>query len=208
MTTFWQGVAVTVQDGNPGAAQTITAISKASNGVITTSGTLPANGQYVLLEVTGMSDLNYRVIKVSGASGSTFNSGIDTTLYPDFSSGTFKVLTMTEAMSAMRDISGSGGDAVTEETTTIHDLADTEEIVSSSPIGYSFTEAFGSTAPGFLELRVAAAAKAPRGIKFVFTDGKEQLFYATASVPNFAATSGRKAVTPINLRAKGPVTVV
>lgn len=208
MTTLWQGVEVTVQDGDPGTAQTITGVSKASNGVVTTSGTLPTNGQYVLFEVAGMTPLNFAVGKVSGATGSTFNCGIDTSLMPTFLSGTFRVVTVDQAFTGVRDISASGGDPVTEDTTTVHDLGDVEEIVSTSAVGYSFTENFGSTAPGFLELRAAAAVKAPRVVKFYFTNGKEQLFYATASIPNVATVSGRKAVTPVALRLKGPATVI
>lgn len=207
MTTFWRGVGVTVQDGAPGAAQTITGITKASPGVITTSGTLPTNGQYVLLEIQGMSQLNYAVGKVAGASGSTFNVGVDTTLYSDFTSGTFKVLTIDQAMSAMRDISATGGDAVEEDTTTLHDQQDTADVTGASAIGYNFTEDFGTTAAGYVELRAAAEALSPRAVKFVFANAKEQVFYATASVPGHAMQSGQKVVTPITLKCKGRVTV-
>lgn len=207
MTTFWRGVGVTVQDGSPGAAQTITAISKASNGQVTTSGTLPTNGQYVLLEVQGMSQLNYAVCKVSGASGSNFTIGVDTTLFSTFTSGTFKVLTIDQAMSAMRDISPTGGDAVEEDTTTIHDLQDVSEVTGATAVGYTFTEDFGTTAAGYVELKAAAEALSPRAVKFTFANGKEQCFYATASVPGHAAQNGQKVVTPITLKCKGRVTV-
>ncbi len=208
MTTFWQGVAVTVQDGSPGTAQTITAITKASNGQATTSGTPPTNGQYLLLLVAGMSQLNNRIVKVSGVSGSNFNINVDTTLFPDFVLGTFQLVTIDQAMTAMRNIASTGGTEVVEDTTTIHDLQDTEDVIGTSAVGYTFTEDFGSTAPGFLELRAAAEALAPRAVKFLFSNGKEQLGYASVSVPNFAAVEGKKAVTPISLKFKGRLTTI
>jgi hypothetical protein len=73
---FWTNQTVQVQSAI-GAAQTITSISKASPGVVATSGTLPSNGQYVLLEVTGMNQVNRRIFKVAGAASGEFDIGVD-----------------------------------------------------------------------------------------------------------------------------------
>ena len=69
------------------AAVTISSITKAAPGVITTSAAHGlTNGDVVLLEVQGMVELNGRLFKVVSASGSTLSlagvdgaTGLDTT---------------------------------------------------------------------------------------------------------------------------------
>ena len=79
-----------------GVAKTITAITKAAPGVVSSTGHGFIAGDTVLLEIQGMVELNGKLVKVgtvptvdsfqiAGVDGST---GVDTTLYSTFSSGT------------------------------------------------------------------------------------------------------------------------
>lgn len=206
-TKFWQGVAVYLQSAI-GAAQTITGITKASPGVVTTSGTLPTNGQYVLITAAGMSQVNNRIFKVSGASGSTFNIGTDTTLFSTFASGSFQVVTYGFAFTALRDPQSSGGDPVTEDTTTIQDSQDTDAIISSTALGYSFNADWDTADTALLAANAAAVAQSPRACRIVFADAQEYAFYASWNVPMSPQVSGRKVTTPISCKLKNAGTPI
>lgn len=194
---FWTNQTVQMQSAI-GAAQAVTGISKASPGVVTTSGTLPANGQYVLMEVQGMSQVHNRIFKVSGASGSAFNIGVDTTLFGTFTSGTFKVVTFGTAFSSLRDIQSSGGDPVFEDTTTIHGANDTQAIVSSSPESFSATADWDPTDAALIAANTAFVNRSPRGMRFADADNSEYLFYAYVAAAFNPTVSGKKKVTPIS----------
>lgn len=197
---FWTNQIVQLQS-LLGAAQTIDGISKASNGVVTKNAgaTLPANGQYVLLELAGMTQLHRRIVKVSSAAGSTFNIGIDTTNFGTFTSGTYKVITFGNAFDSVRDIQSSGGDPVFEDTTTIHDPNDTQAIVSSSPEGFSFTCDWEPTNGALKACNGAFITRTPLAFRFGDPDGSEYLFYAFVAAALNPTVSGKKKVTPVSL---------
>jgi hypothetical protein len=203
-TKFWTNQTVQMQSAI-GAVQVIDAITKASNGVVTKNAgaTLPSNGQYLLLTINGMKQLNYRVVKVSGATGSTFTLGIDTTLFDTFVSGTYQVLTMNLAFSSVRDPNPSGGDPVFEPTTTVHDSDDTEAIVSSTPQGFSWTLDWEPTNAALLAANTAFVARTPRAFRIADADGSEYLFYGYVSAPLNPTVSGKKKVTPMAIRLLG-----
>ena len=179
---FWTNQTVQLQSAI-GAAQTITGISKASPGVVTTSGTAPVNGNYVLLEVSGMQQVNYRLFKVAGVSGLTFNIGVDTTLFSTFTTGSFKVVTLALAFNSLRDIQSSGGDPVFEDTTTIHTAENTQAIISSAPLSFSATADWEPTDAALIACNTAFVNRAPRGVRMADPDGSEYLFYAYISAP-------------------------
>jgi hypothetical protein len=82
-TLFWTNVGVDVQTALS-AAQTVDSISKAAPGVLAYQGTDPANGDYVLLKVNGMHQLNEKVFRVANVNtaANTFQlEGEDTTLF-------------------------------------------------------------------------------------------------------------------------------
>lgn len=75
----------------PDSSATITAITKANPGVVTTSAPHGfSNGDEIWIEsVVGMTQVNDLVFTIGGASGSTFNLGVDTTAYSTYVSGGF-----------------------------------------------------------------------------------------------------------------------
>jgi hypothetical protein len=88
----WSKVQVAIQSALA-AAISITAITKANPGVATYSGVDPVNGDYAILRVQGMHQLNKRVVRfanVNGAGNTVELEGIDTTLFDTFTSGTLK----------------------------------------------------------------------------------------------------------------------
>jgi hypothetical protein len=202
---FWTNQNVQMQSAI-GSAIAITGISKASPGVLSTAGAVPSNGAYVLLEVTGMGQVNNRVFKVSGSGSGVFNIGVDTTLFGTFTLGTFRVLTMGLSFSSMRDIQSSGGDPVFEDTTTIHDPQDTQAIVSSSPQSFSATCDWEPTDATLIAANQAFIVRSPRAFRFGDADGSEYLFYAFVNAPLNPTVSGKKKVTPLSLALRAPGT--
>ena len=195
---FWTNQTVQMQS-TLGTAQTITGITKASPGVVTTSGTAPVNGNFVLLTVNGMQQVHQRVFKVAGVSGLTFNLGVDTTLFGTFTTGSFQVITFGNAFNSLRDPQSSGGDPVFEDTTHIHSANDTQAIVSSSPESFSFTADWEPTDAALVAANTAFTARSPRAFRMADPDGSEYLFYAYVAAPLNPQVSGKKKVTPINL---------
>lgn len=202
---FWTNQTVEMESAR-GAAQTITGISKLSNGVITTSGTLPTNNQYALLTLKGMNQLNNRIVKVSGATGSTFNTGIDTTNFSTFVSGSFQIITMGLAFDSLRNLQPSGGEGQYEDTTTIHDASDTEAIVSASPSGFSATANWDPTDATLIACNSAFIARTPKCFRMADPDGAEFLMYAYISAPLNPGVDGKKKVTPLSWRLLAPGT--
>jgi len=111
----WSNVAVALESARS-AAVVISGITKAAPGVVSTAGTLPANGAYVLFDVVGMSQINNAVFRVSGAAAGSFRladvatgAEIDTSNYDAFTSGSFYVVTLgTSITTADSPVSNNG----------------------------------------------------------------------------------------------------
>lgn len=80
----WNGY----REGTPITQKTITGITQANPGVVTSNGHGFSNGDKVLLEsVVGMTEVNAKQFTISGASTNTFQlDGIDSTSYTTYSS--------------------------------------------------------------------------------------------------------------------------
>ena len=85
--TKWSNVAVAMQSALA-AADTISGITKANPGVVTATSHGLSNGDYVFLSVSGMHQLNDRVVRVANVATNTFElEGVDTSAFDTFSSG-------------------------------------------------------------------------------------------------------------------------
>ena len=175
--TKWSNVAVTVQSAIA-ATVNVTAITKASPGVVTT-GTAHgySTGDYVLMSVQGMYQVNSRVFRISAASGSVFTlEGEDTTGYGAFASGTVQKLTMGTTLSTLTNINASGGDFDFVDTTTIHDSIKTQIPGLANPSTYSFESFWDPSDAGLIALKSASDSQAQRAILFSFANGQKFVF--------------------------------
>lgn len=76
---------------------TITGITQASQAVITATNTL-STGQYVQIsDVSGMTQINGKMVEVVSSTGSTFTINLDTTLYSAYTSGGEAVVMLLQA---------------------------------------------------------------------------------------------------------------
>lgn len=182
--TKWSNVAVSVQS-TLAVAKTISAISKALPGVVSSTAHGYANGDYVLIEAQGMYQLNNRVMRVSAVATDSFTlEGEDTTNYADFTSGTAKKITFGTTLATLTNINASGGDFDFIDTTTIHDSIKTQIPGLANPSTYSFESFWDPSDSGLVALKSASDSQSQRALLFSFANGQKFVFngYVGASL--------------------------
>jgi len=176
----WSNVAIAMQSAL-GSDITITALSKASEGVCTATNTL-SNGDFVALTIQGMYQLNDRVARVKSVDSGHFTlEGVDTTLFDTFSSGTANKITFGTSITTATSISASGGDFDFIDTTTIHVNQKSQMPGLPNAATYTMENLFDVSDSGLLAIKHASDAQAKRAFKFTFgTGGQIMCFYGYA----------------------------
>ena len=173
----WSNVQVSMQSAL-GTAKTITALTKNNPGQVTSTAHGFANGDFVLLTVTGMYQVDGRVFRVASTAANTFNlEGEDTTNYEAFVSGTAQLITFGTSLATATNLSASGGTFQFIDVTTIH--VNTRQQVPGLPdaINYEFTNIWDPADAGLLAMKVASDNQAQRAFRFTFgTSGPKLLF--------------------------------
>ncbi len=174
--TKWSNVAVSVQSAIA-ATKTITAITKNNPGVVSSTAHGYSNGDYVLLTISGMYQLNYRVMRVSAVATDSFSiEGEDTTNYSTFVSGTAQKITFGTTLATLTNINASGGDFDFIDTTTIHDSIKTQIPGLANPSTYSFESFWDPSDTGLIALKSASDSQAQRAILFSFANSQKFVF--------------------------------
>lgn len=172
----WSNVAVAVQSALA-AAKTLTAITKASEGVCSSTAHGYSNGDYVLLSVQGMYQLDGLVARVKSVAADAFTlEGIDTTLFDTFTSGTAEKITFGTTISSATSINASGGDFEFIDTTTIHDNVKKQIPGLPSPGTFTMDLFWDVSDAGFVALKAASDNQAERAVLFTFANGQKVVF--------------------------------
>jgi hypothetical protein len=204
----WSKVAVAVQSALA-APRTITAITRANPAVVTSTAHGLIAGDIVLLEINGMRQLDYRVVRVLAApTADTFTlEGVDSTTYDTFTSGTAKLVTLGANASTFQDVSASGGEAASISVSTIHDDQDFDIPGNRSPIVFSFGSLWDPTDPALVALKGFDDVKTPAVVQLTFATGSRVLMaaYVSAGLAP-TGTSGQPVTTPVSLRLRGRLT--
>jgi hypothetical protein len=192
----WSNVAVALQSALA-AADTITGITKANPGVVTATAHGISNGEYVFLLVSGMHQLNGRVVRAANVAANTFElEGVDTTLFDTFSSGTAEVITFGTSITTATTISNSGGGFDFLDTTTIHGNAKTQTPGLPAAATYSMDHLWDPADAGQVAMKTASDAQARRAVKFTFgTGGKIMVFAGYVGFSGAPAGSAQAVVT-------------
>lgn len=174
-----------------GAAQIISAISKANPGVLTYSGAAPANGDYfVLTNILGMTELQDGVVKVSNvnAAANTYElTDQDTTSFTDFISGQMKPITFGAELEVATDFQISGGDTKFATYQLLKDKQEFEIPVGYNKAGATINAVWDPQDAGMAYVRNAARTSQKLAMKIVFPDGLEMLFFGyigASGLPN------------------------
>lgn len=208
MALFWSNVGVDVQTALA-TADTITAITKANPGVVTSTAHGLADGDYVVLSIQGMHQLNGKVFRVANQTANTFEiEGEDTTLYDTFTSGSAQAVTFGASMTTAQDINVSGGDPEFADTTTIHNSVKSRAPVVTSPMTMTMNNIFDATDPALAELRKATKTLTTRAIRLRFSDGTKMVGSAYVSAAGVPTGSAQQVVqTPVSLEFQGLPTI-
>ena len=167
----WSNVAVAMESARA-AAKSITGISKASPGVVSSTAHGYTNGDYVLLVVQGMYQVNGRVFRVAGSATDSFSlEGENTTNYDTFTSGNAYKITFGTSIGTITSVSQSGGDFDFIDTTTIHGNQRSQIPGAASPLSYTFDNIWDPSDAGLLALKAAYDAQTDKCFRFTFGTG-------------------------------------
>lgn len=208
---FWTNVGIDVQTALA-VSVSITAVSKASPGVVTYSGAVhPANGDYIAITANGMHQINDRILRIANVNtaAKTFElEGEDTTSYDTFINGSYQIVTFGASFNSVQTISPSGGDYEKADITTIHDSVRKNVPTIAAPLTLAMTNYFDLTDPGFVECNKAYKAKAKRAIRIRFGSGAKMVltgYVGAAGVPTGQAQGVVQ--TPVTIEAQNLPTV-
>lgn len=169
-----------------GSAKTISAATNAAPGVFTSTAHGLANGDHVLLEVSGMTEVNERIFQVRSVATNTFEledptgaASIDTTSFGVFTSGTAKVVTFGTSITGVSNFAPSGGDPKFLDTTTVHDTNDKQVVAGSTAMSYGLTFQWDPTDTAQAAMATAGQLGQKKGFKIMWPDGVFVLFYGT-----------------------------
>lgn len=209
MTTpnIWSKVAVAVQSALA-ASKTITGITKANPAVATSTAHGYADGDLLLLKINGMTQLDYRVVRVAAKTTDTWQcEGVNSTSYDTFTSGTAEKITFGTSCATLQDISSSGGEAAAIAVQTIHDEQNYELPGNRSPMAYNFGSIWDPADAGLVALASFDNLKTPCAISFTFSSGAKIYFAAYPSCNlNPGGSAGALVTTPVALRLRGRLT--
>jgi hypothetical protein len=206
--SLWTKVAIAIQSALA-APDTITAISKATTGVVSSTAHGIANGAFVLLEVTGMTQVHKRVFRVANQAANTFElEGENTTNYDTFLTGTAKEITFGTTLATATTVSASGGNYDYEDTTTIHDSIRSQIPLLAAAANFAFENIWDVADAGLIALKAASEAKTERAIRITFSNGQKVLFngFVGATLLPGGAAPG-KVTTPVTLTMQSAPTV-
>ncbi|UOA08327.1 phage tail tube protein [Methylobacter sp. S3L5C] len=170
-------VAVAMQSAL-GISKSITVISKAAPGIVTCTHDF-VNGDYVVLAVQGMSQLQGRVFRVVAiATTVSFQLedvgtgvGISTLLFDTFTSGSAQKITFGTSITTMAEVTLTGGEFSKLDTTTIHTSLKSEIPGSASPISMDVKHLWDVADAGQLALKAASDSQILTAFKFTFGVG-------------------------------------
>lgn len=160
------------------AAKTISSITKAAPGVVTSTAHGYSNGDFLLMTVQGMFQLNGRVFRVAAVTTDTFQledvsggTGIDTTAMDTFASGTAQKITFGTSITTAAEINVSGGEFDFIDTTTIHGNQKTQIPGTANPISIALNHLWDISDAGQIAMKSASDLQAQRAFKFTFGTG-------------------------------------
>lgn len=194
--TVWKNVAVAMQSALA-AAKTITAITKANPGVVSSTAHGFSNGDYVLITAVGMYQVDGKVVRVAGTATDSFQlEGVDTTAFETFTSGTAEKLTFGTSITTATTIQSSGGNFEFIDSTTIHGNAKAQLPGLPEAATFSMDHIWDISDSGLQAMKTASDAQAKRAFRFTFgTGGKIMTFNGYVGANLLPGGSAQQLVT-------------
>lgn len=187
-----------------GTAVAITAATNAVAGTFSAAAHGYVNGDIILLEVLGMTEVNNRLFEVMGVTAGTFAlegvdgvTAINTTSYGAFTSGTAKKVTLGTSITGVSGFAPSGGDIKFLDTTTVHDTEDKQITAGSTALSYNLTfqwDPVDAAQAAMLETSRLGASKA---FRILWPNNTYAMFYGTVGY-NGAPGGDNQGITTTN----------
>ncbi len=186
------------------AAKTITAATNDATGTFTSNAHGYANGDIVLLEVLGMTEVNNRLFEVMGVTANTFalegvngTTAIDTSDYGVFTSGTAKKITLGTSITGVSGFAPSGGDIKFLDTTTVHDTEDKQVTAGSTALSYNLTFQWDPADTAQAAMLATSRLGASKAFRILWPNDTYVMFYGTVGY-NGAPGGDNQGVTTTN----------
>lgn len=182
----WSNVGIDIETAK-GTPLVIVGITKASPPVVTyTPGTDPANGDVMLLSVTGMTQLDERAVRVANVNtvADTFEiEDDDSTNYDTFVSGTATPITFASSMTTVQGLDSTGGEPEIKDRTTIHNQIRRGIPTVVSAWNLAFVCLWNMADAAHIELRKATRELTTRVLRIRYSNGVVLLANGFISAP-------------------------
>lgn len=198
------------------AAVAITSLSNAAPGVVGKVAHGLSDGDVVLLQVEGITELDGRLFIVYNKGDDQFEladvggaSGLSTVGMGVFTSGTFEVVTLGTSVGGVADLQPSGGDPKFVDTTTVHDKTDKQIVVGASAMSFELSMQWDPANAAQAAMRAAFQAAASKGFKVLWPNGTFMLFYGTVGFTGMTGGASQGVTTsPAAITLEGNPTYV
>lgn len=184
------------------APVTITGVTKANPGVLSATAHGYSDGDIILIECSGMQQINGRLFVVYSKTTDSFSledvdgtSGIDTTNYDDFVSGTAKKITLGTSLSGVSNFSSSGGEPKFADTTTIHDKQDKQQVNGMTAVSYGMDIQWDPQNAAQAAMSEAFRIGGSKGFKVLWSNGTFMLFHGSVGFSNIPGGSSQAVTT-------------
>lgn len=186
------------------AAKTITGITKANPGVVTSTSHGYANGDVVVLAVSGMNELDGVAVRVANVAANTFElEGIDTTTFGTFTAGTAREVVTWDTFASLQSIDLPNQQAQQIDITTIHDTQRQETLGLAGAVSGTMSGLFSPTEAAVVNMRNATRQTAPRAFRMTFETGQKAIFNAdVAAGQGFSLQQNQAATAQYGLTIK------
>ena len=187
-------------------AKTVTAVSKATQGVATSTAHALVDGTIGYFDaVSGMTELDGMAQSVTAKTTDGFTlEKLDTTSYSTYGTGSFVPVATWGTLGTVTSFELSGGEATKLDTTTLLDVVKQEEngMLSAQSV------AFGSLVPSsthtaFDAVDAAAVSGAYMVFRATFPNGYRVIFRGQPSLPSLSSQMDANVTTGFNSTVKG-----
>ena len=187
MTTYTNSGLVLSMESVRATGVAVTGATVAAPGVFTSTAHGYSNGDIILVESTGMLQLNERLFVIVNKADNTFqlkdtqtgSTGVSTIGYGILSTMTCYKLTLGTTLNGVQDFSATGGEIKFLPTTTVSDTVDTQIINGATAMAYNLQMQWDPSDAAQILMLGAFERREEKGFRITWPNGRYALFYGS-----------------------------
>lgn len=187
MSEIAKGRKVKVEIGSTeGAAKTVTAVTLANPGVVSSTAHALANGSVGYFDaVVGMDEIDGQPARVADQTTDAFDAeGVDTTDFSAFTSGQFVPVTAWSTLSQSTEYQLGGGAGTVEDSTVLLDSKDKQEMITQGVESVTINvRALTEDNAAMAKIRSVAKQVGYLVFRITLHDGAQRIFRGQPSLP-------------------------